>query len=191
MNSDRSFKICSDDIDSASLSSNHKRTAFANRLPPLLSQQHRNVSLDSQSNNIPEVDDQFASNENAVSGEHSVDMTAFKDCSSEQQSPPNKSSLNVHSPLLAPATCNESAKSTTANNIDAPNFQPSKNMSKAAVLRHLFFSQINPSASNTSGCDANDSATSTSGDSKALSSPSTMPANAMSSQKTELEKISK
>lgn len=150
MISDRSFKICGDDMDSASLSSNHKRSTFANRLPPLLPQQHRNVSLDSQTNNIPEVDDQMA--------EHTINMTALKDCSAiegsnsiEQQPlpPQNKSSLNIHSPLLVPTESNEPSKQTISNSADATSSQPTKNLSKAAVLRQLFFSQINV-GSNTS-----------------------------------------
>lgn len=132
MSSDRSFKLGSDEMDTASISSYHKR----NRLSQLISQQHRNAPLGS-SLNIPEVD-QLISNENNTISDSTTNI-AFNDAN--QTPPQTKSSLNIASAAAA-ATATATATATlnqiTENTV---NSQP-KNMSKAAVLRHLFFSQI-------------------------------------------------
>lgn len=139
--SERSFKGFGEDADNTSLSSIHKRATFSARLPL----QHRNISLDSGasiSNNIPEVDDQLQSNENiSITNEIAANTIGTKDCNAtiitEKLPILTKSALN-----LMPATSKPSETVTAGTDIvsDSTTFN-SKNMSKAAVLRHLFFSQ--------------------------------------------------
>lgn len=136
MSSDRSFKVSGDDIDSASLSSYHKR----NRMP------HRNISLDSS--HLSKIDDTpsyFCKGSNG-------DLTEVNASNRQLSIPQNKSSLNVN--MSTPATVSSDQldlnnPSAGPSSHDAETSKcPSKNMSKAAVLRQLFFSQINPNANN-------------------------------------------
>lgn len=149
--SERSYRTHGDDADTSSLSSVHKRSTFASRLPILNSNSHRhNISLDSGtsvSNNIPEVDDQLLSDENLSIEDINVN-TATKDCTiivANQSSTPHiktKSALDVIDDTEYSANkSNESAAAASGHNTkESTN---SKNLSKAAMLRQLFFSQIN------------------------------------------------
>lgn len=136
MSSDRSFKVSGDDIDSASLSSYHKR----NRMP------HRNISLDSS--HLCKIDD-TPSYYCEGSNDDLTEINVSKQQSSIAQ---DKSSLNVNMPASATVSSdqldlNNSSAGPSSQDAETTKFPP-KNMSKAAVLRQLFFSQINPNSNN-------------------------------------------
>lgn len=116
--SERSCRTHSEDADTSSLSSLHKRSIFSGRLPFHSTNQHPNMTT-----NIPEVDDQHLSNENLSS------TVGTKDCDSgEYQTKTDvitKSSLDV-------------VTSSSAGTVEISN---SNNKSKIAALRQNFFSQ--------------------------------------------------
>lgn len=138
----------SEEADTSSLSSVHKRSTFASRLPFLSSNTHRhNLSMDSGtsvSNNIPEVDDQLLSDEILSIEDFNV-TTATKDCTIiaanklSTNHAKTKSALDVIDDTEHPATISCESASGHAT-IESTN---SKKLSKAAMLRQLFFSQIN------------------------------------------------
>lgn len=133
MSSDRSFKVSGDDMDSASLTSYHKR----NRMP------HPNSSHLCKIDDTPSY---FCEGSND-------DLTEINASNQQTSIPQNKSSLNMN--MLASATGssdqldlnNSLAGPSTSHDVETTKFPP-KNMSKAAVLRQLFFSQINPHSNN-------------------------------------------
>ncbi|XP_055325034.1 E3 ubiquitin-protein ligase RNF19B-like [Sitodiplosis mosellana] len=114
VSSERSFKLCGDDGESAGVTSYNKR----NRL----SQQNRNAGIAKA--NPPETDQLIVESDNT--------KDAVTDESTVKTQQPSKLSLNL----------NQTADPTNqASTSDTSNSQL-KNMSKAAVLRHLFFSPI-------------------------------------------------
>lgn len=163
--SERSYRMHSEDADTSSLSSVHKRSTFAGRLPTLNSNSHRhNISLDSGtsvSNNIPEVDDQLLSDEN-VSIEDINVTNVTKDCTIvvanklATHHTKTKSTLDVIDDTVhSAAKSNESAAATASGHTTNESTNVSKNVSKAAMLRQLFFSQINQNTNNATGSSQN------------------------------------
>lgn len=129
MSSERSFKTSGDDTEQ----SFSKR----NRLSQIITPPNRNASSGS-STNQPETDQ-------LILGESTKDTTNDESSSPNTQTqPPSKLSLNLSQ---STATANPSATSQPSTS-DTSNAQI-KNMSKAAVLRHLFFSQISSNANAT------------------------------------------
>lgn len=124
MNSDRSFKLCGDNGDSTVVTSYNKR----NRLSQLPLQQNRNTCSGS-STNPPETD-------NLILGDSTKDVTIEESSLNMQQNQaPSKLSLNLNQSIANNDTSNQASTSDSSN-------AQLKNMSKAAVLRQLFFSQI-------------------------------------------------
>lgn len=89
-----------------------------------LSQQNRNAGTVA---NPPETDQ-------LIVGDSTKDAV-IDDSTMKMAQPPSKLSLNVNQSIAHTDSTNQASTSDTLNS------QP-KNMSKAAVLRHLFFSQI-------------------------------------------------
>lgn len=114
--------MCGDDVDTATATSYSKR----NRLSQLNSQQNQGTCAGS-STNPPETDQ-------LILGDSTKDVKNDDSVVNVQPIQPNKSSLNTNQPIVCDTT-------SQANTSDTTNTQM-KNMSKAAVLRHLFFSQI-------------------------------------------------
>lgn len=129
--SDRSCRTHSEDADTSSLSSIHKRSIFANRLPFLSTAQHRNQSLESgtsMTNNIPEVDDQHLADENLsiiIIGTSSNDI---KDC-------------DLHEYQVKPMVITKSSLDVTTTSTGSSDTINLNNKSKIAALRQNFFSQ--------------------------------------------------
>lgn len=152
--SERSSRTHSEEADTSSLSSIHKRSTFTSRLPILNSNPHRhNISLDSAtnvSNNIPEVDDQLFSDENSSNEDINVYATiATKDCNTNVANQLSTSHTKTKSALdiiedteYSASKANESTASAASDHTTKESTN-SKNVSKAAMLRQLFFSQIN------------------------------------------------
>lgn len=142
----------SEEADTSSLSSVHKRSTFASRLPFLNSSTHRhNLSMDSGtsvSNNIPEVDDQLLSDEILSIEDFNV-TTATKDCTIivanklSTNHTKTKSALDVIDDTEHSATISCESASAMASDHATKESTNSKKISKAAMLRQLFFSQIN------------------------------------------------
>lgn len=126
MSSERSFKLCGDDVESSTASSYSKR----NRLSQLNEQPNRNASPGSSAN-PPETDQLML--------DDSTKETSDDSCLKAQSSPPSKLSLNLNQSTTQSGTSSQPSTSDTSNT-------QLKNMSKAAVLRHLFFSQISSNA---------------------------------------------
>lgn len=127
MSSDRSYKLCGDDGDNDDVTSYSKR----NRLLQMTSQQNRNTCSGSSAN-PPETD-------NLILGDSTKDVT-IEDGSlkTPQVQASSKLSLNLNQPIAHTDSSNQASTSDSSNT-------QLKNMSKAAVLRHLFFSEINSS----------------------------------------------
>lgn len=129
VDSERSNRTHNEDADTS-----HKRLTFVSRLPILNSNPHRhNISLDSGtsvSNNIPEVDDQLLSDENLSIEDINV-TTATKDCT-----------IIVANHTKTKSALDAMDGTTESTHATKESANP-KNISKAAMLRQLFFSQIN------------------------------------------------
>lgn len=153
--SERSYRMLGDDVDTSSLSSVHKRSTFASRLPVLNSNSHRhNISMDSctsVSNNIPEVDDQLLSDENLSIEDINV-TTTTKDCpiivanQTSTHHTKTKSALDIIDDTENTASKLSESDAATASGQITKESTNSKHLSKAAMLRQLFFSQINSHA---------------------------------------------
>lgn len=129
MSSERSFKLCGDDVESSTATSYSKR----NRLSQLNAQPNRNVCTGSSAN-PPETDQLML--------DDSTKDTSDDSCLKAQSSPPpppTKLSLNLNQSTTQSGSTSQPSTSDTSNT-------QLKNMSKAAVLRHLFFSQISSNA---------------------------------------------
>lgn len=68
-------------------------------------------------------------------------MDSERSSKAQSQPTPTKSSLNLNQSTMVQNGAQQPSTSDTSN-------APHKNMSKAAVLRHLFFSQISSTNSN-------------------------------------------
>ena len=125
--SGRSFRSSerSYDLDSNSLSSMHKR--IVQRIPKLNSQQHRTLSVDSNSNN----------------GSNNIPETLELEVNEEDETKCQELIINPHvatAPVkLSPASSVSSIKST--NSKTSPQPLKKKGMSKSNILRNLFFFQ--------------------------------------------------
>lgn len=142
MTSDRSFRVSGDDMDSASLSSYHKR----NRLPQILSQLGIKSS-ESTANNLSKTDDKPVHRESTI--DELVDLC--QEYQTIEIPVQNKSSLNTDvasNDLTAPTIADRVLVQTKEDSSpdDEANQVHQKNMSKAAILRQLFFSQIDSNA---------------------------------------------
>lgn len=131
MSSERSFKLCGDDADTTAVTSYSKR----NRLSQLSAQQNRNTCAGSLAN--PPETDQLILDDSTK--ETPIDDSSTKAQDAHQSPVPSKLSLNLNQPIASGDSTNQATTSDTSNT-------QLKNMSKAAVLRHLFFSQISSNA---------------------------------------------
>lgn len=132
VSSERSFKLCSDDTDSTVTTSSYSKR---NRLSQLMPQQNRSAGAGGSTVNQPETDQ-------LIVGETIKDASIEESSPNNQPSPPpNKLSLNFNQ---ANTQTNDST-SQTSTSADTSNTQL-KNMSKTALRRHLFFSQISSNA---------------------------------------------
>lgn len=118
---------------------------------------NNNISLDSGTivpNNIPEVDDQLLSDENLSIEDINV-TTATKECIVANQLSTHhtktKSALDVIDGTDHSATNSNESAATAAAVHTTKQSTNSKNISKAAMLRQLFFSQINQNSSTATG----------------------------------------
>lgn len=179
------------------MSSIHKRMTFAQRMPKLNASQHRTVSIDS-TNNIPELTNQELQqdndsvdlssannlpasqlrqrqqtnyNDNVPSNMHTTAAAAGDSVSETSVGTGEKAGVNDRmttaqkSPVVAGTASNVVVvPATTSKSLN------SKNMSKAAILRNLFFSQNHQQHAPSDG--AGNSSTSNSGGSGSSSSKS-------------------
>lgn len=149
------------------MSSNHKRMAFSQHMPSLIASQHRKISLDSANCPFPE--------EASPSSSFDSQLHEFSSCDKKQidptqsiaaakvasfseswtsnkplkEQPATKVTLNLVPGIEEPKSILASAPvspSTDSNSSIISGTSTTKNMSKAAMLRHLFFSQ-NPTNS--------------------------------------------
>lgn len=136
-----SFKTCGDDSETATSTSFNKR----NRLSQIITPPNRSACSES-SMNQPETDQLILSDSTKDSTTTCDNSTVKTDISSAPvaaaASMPSKLSLNLDQPI---ANCVASNQPTTS---DTSNSQL-KNISKTAVLRHLFFSPISSNANPT------------------------------------------
>lgn len=130
MGSDRSFKTCGDDTEQSVSTSFSKR----NRLSQLPTPPNRNA-CSSSSINQPETDQ-------LILGDSTKEATSDDSSPKTQSQPPSKLSLNLNQSAANAGATSQPSTSDTSNT-------QLKNMSKAAVLRHLFFSQISSNANAT------------------------------------------
>jgi hypothetical protein len=127
----------STDIDSASVSSaQHKRVLpLVQRLSKLNSTQHRNVSVDSTSNTLEQCDQEPEPSSNTDESNDKIPST--QSCSSGDRSMTSTTIVDGKCESMDGAIANASTKSLNT-----------KNVSKAAILRNLFFSQYMDGGSN-------------------------------------------
>lgn len=165
--SERSFRLYCDDADTTSLSSIQKRSTFTQRMPTLNSSNNiaevaekelLNISDDSTNNIVStSITSSSSSSSSAAAAATAPIITATTGLSTAV--PTSKSALNsvpvVSEVSSTSSQPNPNETMPAGSNIVSDTNLNSRTMSKAAVLRYLFFAQSNNGNTNTNNINNN------------------------------------